>query len=577
MNTYTVHKKIPENHELLSQYSPLIAQLLINRNIDNLKKAEQFLNPKFEDNHDPFLLYNMEKSIQRFYTAIQKNEKITIYADYDADGIPGAIVLANLLEKINYKNYNIYIPHRHNEGYGIHIAALEKIKKTGTTLIITIDVGITAHEAGTWSLEKNIDIIITDHHTPILDEHGEQIIPESFSLINPKQTACQYPDSMLCGCGVIFKFVQAFVQKHANEFKIHEGWEKWLLDMVSISTISDMVPLRNENRIFAYFGMKVIEAVCKKNNHRHGLKKLIWDSGINSQYITEEDIAFSITPKINAASRMSHPEDAVAVFMANDTVTATHSVKHLVNLNNERKKLVKNIMSEVDVMLENVENPNIIVIGKETWQAGVLGLVASKVVEQYKVPVFVWSREHDEIKGSCRSLNGIHLVEIMTLTKDSFTHYGGHKEAGGFSCKLENISKLPEQLERALNIYQKQNTHEQITPLFIDMELTLDEITKENYKHIRKLAPFGIGNDKPLFVIKNVLIDTARTFGKDQNHLEIFMKNTLGKTIRGIAFFKTPNDFEKLHEGQICNIIANIEYSVFIGKHELRLKIVDIL
>ncbi len=324
MNTYSFLPKILENHELLKTYSQFTAQLLVNRGFETPIQAENFLNPKWSNNHNPFLLYGMEKSTTRFYNAIKNNEKITIYADYDADGVPGSIVLANLLKKINYKNFDIYIPHRHNEGYGIHIPALEKIKESGTTLIITIDVGITAHDAADWSVKNNVDMIITDHHLPLKKSDGTQNLPESFALINPKQNLCKYPDPMLCGCGVIFKFVQAFVKNHGEEFDIHLEWEKRLLDMVGISTISDMVPLQNENRIFASFGLKVIQEIAKpRNNHRIGLKKLLWDSGINAQYMTEEDIAFGITPRINAASRMSHPQDAVAVFMARDEQTAS--------------------------------------------------------------------------------------------------------------------------------------------------------------------------------------------------------------------------------------------------------------
>ncbi|MCD5389866.1 MAG: DHH family phosphoesterase, partial [Candidatus Pacebacteria bacterium] len=303
MNEYSFLPTITDKHILLEKYSKLTAQLLLNRKIENLDDAEKFLSPQWSDNHDPFLLHDMEKSIKRFYDAVKNNEKITIYADYDADGIPGSIVLANLLEKINYENFDIYIPHRHDEGYGIHIPALEKIKESGTALIITIDVGITAHDAADWSVKNAVDMIITDHHLPLKKSDETQNLPESFALINPKQTLCEYPDPMLCGCGVIFKFVQAFVKNYGEEFNIHPEWEKWLLDMVGISTISDMVPLQNENRIFASFGLKVIQEISKpRNNHRIGLKKLLWDSGINAQYMTEEDIAFGITPRINAAS-----------------------------------------------------------------------------------------------------------------------------------------------------------------------------------------------------------------------------------------------------------------------------------
>ena len=578
MNSYLFAEKIPEKHELRNIYSNLTAQLLLNRNITTLATAEDFLHPKFKNNHDPFKLYNMGKSIERFYTAIQNNERITIYADYDADGIPGSIVLANLLEKIKYNNFDIYIPHRHDEGYGIHIDALEGILNAGTSLVVTIDVGITGHDAALWSLENGIDMIITDHHLPLERASGGHDIPKSFSVINPKQELCHYPDPMLCGCGVIFKFVQAFIQKHGLEYNIPVGWEKWLLDMVGISTISDMVPLRNENRIFAYFGMKVIEKIATEKNRRIGLKKLMWDAGIQAKYMTEEDISFSITPKINAASRMSHPEDAVAVFMAHNEIEATESVAHLVLLNNERKKLVAKTMKEAEAMLDEREISSVVVIGKDTWQAGILGLVASKIVEKYKKPAFVWSLEGDTIKGSCRSLDGLHLVNIMQHAESkTFLGFGGHAGAGGFSADKNEIGNMQSRLEKALVKFTADNSELEKDTLKIDMELSPDAITVGNYLEMRKLAPFGMENPKPLFVFKNILIDSANTFGKEKNHLEISFKNSFNKTIRAISFFKVPTDFKKLKEGSACDLVAHIEYSVFMGKHELRLKIVDVL
>lgn len=579
MNEYSFAEKISKNNILLKKYSALVSQLLLNRNIKTLLDAEKFLNPQYLDNYDPFLLHDMEKSLKRLYTAIKNNKKITIYADYDADGIPGSIILANLLEKISYTNFNIYIPHRHKEGYGIHITALEKIKKTQTKLIISIDVGITAHSAANWCKENNIDLIITDHHTPLKNNAGKQNLPQSFSIINPKQELCNYPDSMLCGCGVIFKFIQAFIQKYGEEFNIYPEWEKWLLDMVGISTISDMVPLQNENRIFAYFGMKVIQAISKnKDTHRLGLKKLMFNSGINAQYMTEEDISFGITPRINAASRMSHPEDALRVFMSKDNMSATLSVEHLTQLNNKRKKLTKKTIEEALSLISKDKNNDLIVVGKNEWKAGILGLVASKLVDIYKVPVFVWSQEDNMIKGSCRSLDGLHLVEIMSKTPEkTFLGFGGHAEAGGFSCEIQELHRLKTRLGKSIQKFKSQNKNLKKDLIMVDMELSVDALSIHNYQEMRKLAPFGIGNVKPVFIFKKVLINSVGTFGKEKNHLEISFKNSFGKILRGIAFFKIPSDFEKLKENQVCDILANMEYSVFMGKHELRLKIIDIV
>ncbi len=574
---YTQAPALDTNHPLLKNYSPLMAQLLFNRNIKAPEEAASFLELKWEDNHDPFLLFGMEKSVARIKQAIETNEKITIYADYDADGIPGSVVLKKLFEKIGYENVDIYIPHRHDEGYGIHLEALEKIAESGTTLVISIDVGITGFEAGVWCKENNIDLIITDHHLP-LREDGSDILPEALSVINPKQENCSYPDPMLCGAGVIFKLVQAFIANYGEEYAIPKGWEKWLLGFVGISTISDLVPLRNENRIFAHFGMKVIQKICQSNNHFLGLKELVWSSGINHRYLTEDDIGFSITPKINASSRMSHPEDAVAVLLAEDEHSARKSVDHLTQLNNERKKRTKQMTNEALSMIEHEAPENIILVGKNDWSAGIIGLVASKLVEHYHLPSFVWSEEDGILRGSCRSIDGIHLVELMqSIPKGILLGFGGHKEAGGFSLLPEKLELFEKALHQALSDYTEKNTQREESVRNIDMELSVDEINLHNYGEVRALAPFGMENPKPLFSLKEISIEEIKTFGKEQNHLEIFFKNSLGKTLRGICFFKTPSDFPRLTLGSSCEILAHLEYSVFMGKHELRLHIVDIL
>jgi single-stranded-DNA-specific exonuclease len=515
----------------------------------------------------------MEKATERIYAAIKNDERITIYADYDADGIPGATVLHNLLKKIGYENYDVYIPHRHDEGYGIHIEALEKIKDTGTKLIITVDVGITGHEAGDWCRENNIDLIITDHHLPTTDENGKEKLPHCYALVNPKQEACSYPEPMLCGCAVAFKIAEAFLEKYREEFNIHKGWEKWLLDLVGISTISDMVPLRNENRLLARYGMKVLAKTKRK-----GLRKLMYDAGLNINYLTEDDIAFSVSPKINAASRMSHPNDALAVFIASNDAEATETSKRLNTLNNERKKLVALTMKQAYKKIDMLpEQPAVIVVGSPHWQAGILGLVASKITEKYKCPAFVWSEENGYIKGSCRTWNGAHLVEIMQMAEEgSFIQFGGHKEAGGFSCEKSEIHFLPERLNKAFEEYSKRQTDLEEEPVLVDAEISLDKLTADFYQSTRRLAPFGIANPRPLFKFPSLMPESIGSFGKTKEHLEITFKNSFGKTIRGIQFFKLAEDFTHVPQiGQPIDVIAEIEYSVFRGKHELRLKIVD--
>lgn len=561
-------ESIPEQHELRKKYSPHLAQLLYNRNILSVSDAEDFLNPQFEKNYDPFLMKDMLLAVERLYRAIQNKESIVIYADYDADGIPAAIILSSLFKKIHYPHYEIYIPHRYDEGYGIHQEALEKITSEKKPLIISVDVGITAHEAADWCTNNDIDLIITDHHLPETKD-GKEFLPKAFAVVNPKREECFYPDPMLAGSGVAFKLVQAFLIRYGKEFHISKGWEKWLLDMVGIATISDMVPLLNENRIFAYFGLKVIQKTKRK-----GLKSLIWKSGASLNHLNEEDVSFGIAPKINAASRMGKPEDALAVFLAESDVDAESSVKHLEDLNKKRKLLVAQTSKQAYAKVEKKELKDIIVVGSPDWQAGILGLIASKLVEKYQKPAFVWSLENGVVKGSCRSYNGFNLVEIMERApKETFIQFGGHKEAGGFSCDKNEVHFLEERLLK--NFPTKEIPDEE--SFIYDDVIELSEINESLYQEIQKLGPFGASNEKPLFLFKGIIPTSVKQFGKGSEHFELSFKNG-NTTLRAISFFREKEDFSFVPEPGIGGVIlGHIEQSYFMGKKELRIRIVDYL
>jgi len=569
-----VPKTIDPTHELVVHYGNLVGQLLVNRGITAIEQARQFINPPWEGNHDPFLMKNLRKAVERIHRAIISNERITIYADYDADGIPGATALAHLFTKIGYQNFNVYLPHRHDEGYGIHIDALSQVQAEGTTLVISIDVGITAHDAAIWAHEHNLDLIITDHHEPLLDSDGSQNLPEPLYLVNPKQNGCTYPEPMLCGAGVIFKCIQGFLELYRDEYQIPHGWEKWLLDMIGLATLSDMVPLVGENRIFAYYGLTVMG-----KTQRPGLRLLMASAGVNPRAFTEEDITFSVTPQINAASRMSHPEDAYLTLKATTEAEATAGVAHLKSLNTKRKTLVALTMKEALAKLRNRPIEHAIVVGSPHWQAGILGLVASKLVEHYHLPAFVWSEEQGSIKGSCRSYDHINLMNIMgSVPIGTFTQYGGHQEAGGFSCTKDAVHYLPEQINNAVALIKENSkTEKEIPRHTVDAAITIDDVHETNYQQFRALAPFGIGNPKPLFLFENVTPIKVDSFGKDLQHTKLLFANSRKKTISAIKFFSKATDFSKTPlEGSVINMLAHIELSDFMGRRELRLYIVDI-
>ncbi len=551
----------------MPNHTELLDLLLKNRGIKEEDK-DKFLNPSYEKHlYDPFLLKDMERSVVRIFEAIEGNEKIVIYSDYDCDGIPAAVIMYDFFKKIGYDNFSIYIPHRHDEGYGLHMDAIDQFIKDQVNLLITFDLGITAVNEVAQAQSGGIDIIITDHHLP------QETVPRAFSIINPKQDGCDYPDKMLCGGGLAFKLVQALVKKYGEYWKINEGWEKWLLDMAGVATLADQVPLVDENRVLAYYGLKVLQKA-----RRPGLIELFREAKVDIKNISEEDITFTLAPRLNAASRMGDPMRAFELLATENFVEAKNLASHLADINNERKLSVAHIMKDVKKILSKREQKSIVVIGNPSWRVGVLGLIASKIVEEYKKPAFVWGSEgSDIIRGSCRGWGSINLVEQMTnLPENTFIDFGGHAMAGGFSVSHEEIHFLEERLLKVFDgITDKK---ESSTNQSIDAKINIDDVIMENYNVIEKLAPYGVGNPKPTFLFEDLAITEIKEFGKEKNHLELMFLNSRGRPVKAISFFKTRDSFGRsLTAGEKINLIATFEKSTFAGRTELRLRIVDII
>lgn len=545
----------------------LLDLLLSNRGISP-DERERFLNPSYEnDLHDPFKMLNMERVCVRIFEAIKAKEKILIYSDYDCDGIPAAVIMHDFFKKINYENFSVYIPDRHDEGYGLHHGAIDQFIKDEVNLLITFDLGITAIKETTKAQNTGIDVIITDHHLP----QGE--IPPAYAILNSKQDGDLYPDKMLCGAGVAYKLIQAMIKKYGGYWKINNGWEKWLLDMVGVATLADQVPLLNENRVLAYYGLKVLQ-----KGRRPGLSELFKKAGVNITKLNEEDITFTLAPRINAASRMDDPMKAFLMLSTTDLVGAKVLSDHLVKINDERKIMVAHIMKEVKKTIGKRDEKSLIVIGNPSWRIGVLGIIAAKITEEYKKPAFVWGADGaGDIRGSCRGWGDINLFEIMTLLpENSLIEFGGHKGAGGFAVSHEEIHFLEERLLKAFDGIAIQDGEREERN--IDATILIDDVTNENYKVIEKLAPFGMANPKPTFLFKGLKIFAIKEFGKEKNHLELSFKNSRGKIIKAIAFFKTSHSYDPaLLVGSIINLIATFEKNSFAGREELRLRIVDIV
>lgn len=576
---------------LLQKYSETTRKMLFVRGLTAEQDAEKFLLPKYEDLFDPFLFKDMEKAVVRIFEAIEGKEKIVIYSDYDCDGIPAATIMSDLFKKLNYENVRYYIPDRHDEGYGLNMEAVKEFVNDGTKLLVTFDLGTTTPDETAYATANGIDVIITDHHLP----HGQ--IPRSFAILNPHLENSGYPEQVLSGAGVAFKLACGFVKKYGEYFKIHDGWEKWLLDMASLGTLSDMVPIKGENRILSYFGMKVL-----RKNMRPGLKALFSKMKMDTEHLTEDDLTFMVAPRINAASRMDSPIKAFELLSSENNAEAIPRAEYLSKINDDRKLLVARIMKEVKSNLnKRSEESPIIVIGNTGWRAGILGLVAGKLTDELKKPVFVWGMEEKDefIKGSCRSDGSVNVVELMTVSKESFVQFGGHTVAGGFVSTREKIhyleavlsenyvsmqNKISDEIKikgkidgvaEVNGIQQNEGTENLTENKNVALStLSLDKVKSSFIDEVNRFAPFGVDNPKPIFLFQNVRLDAIKQFGKTKEHLEVMVSDE-NTSKKAMAFFKTINDFGNIAVGATVTLVGTLEISYFRGK-EARVRIVDI-
>src|SRR3989344_3327011 len=564
---------------------PAVVELILSRlGLNSEQERENFLNPKYEDLADPFLMKDLERAVIRSFEAIEGKEKIYIYADYDCDGIPSASLLYKFFEKLNYAhNVSVYLPDRHDEGYGLHLDAVEKIIKSGATLIIRTDVGITAIDEVLFAQTNGVDVIVTDHHLPrqnlpenVQAGFGEgdtervDDLPKAYAVVNPKQVLCKYPFKDLCGTGVAFTLIRGFLQKYGEYFKVGAGAEKWWLDLVAVATISDMVPLLGENRILAYWGMNVL-----RKTQNQGLRILFEKNNIKLYQISEDDIAFTLAPRINAASRMAHPNVALNVLISKDYGEAVKNVLELEDFNAKRKTVSATIMRKANVMAKLQELNKVLVIGEPDWHIGVLGIIAMKVGEQYKKSVMVWGRDpNGNIKGSARSFGDIHLAQYFTeFPENTFSAHGGHVKAGGFTVVPDAIYNLTDVAQTVYENHKPIIEVEQSTDLIIDTNL--GSITHELYSGMKKLAPFGLANPKPIFRFAGVQVSGVKIFGKSKEHLELTV-NDAGKRMSVISFFNASEPWVAGIYGKNITFTATLDESNFAGRTFYRLRLHNI-
>jgi single-stranded-DNA-specific exonuclease len=515
--------KTPPAASFLAEEPRLIRELLWRRGIQGNAEAEIFLRPSYErDLLDPFLMKGMKEAVATITSAIKNNKRIAIFADYDCDGCAAAAILADFFSSISYKNFEVYVPER-REGYGLTREAVVKLAAGGAELLLTVDCGIANYDEVEFAKGLGLEVVVTDHHLPA------EVLPRCI-VVNPKQPGCIYPEKMLCGAAVAFKLVCAL----HSEFPRPVGQEKWLLDLVALATLADQVPLRGENRALASFGLKVLN-----RTRRVGLQEII--KMLRLSMVGEEDISFSIVPRLNSVSRLHSSAFIFETLSTQNPVRAKELARLLETTNKERKAIVMQTMRAVKSRIAARPPGEVIVIGDPNWNLGILGLLANKIAEEYGRPAFVWTRVGDEIKGSCRGAD-IDLCVLMKKTEAAFLSFGGHKLAGGFTTTIEKVVSMEEMLAKTMAENNWGEDEKQTEEGISDGSFSLCDISEETLAVIDRLRPFGKDFAKPVFIFENVRAQAARRFGQGKNHLALTL--TDGEAdIEAVRFFEEKDSF----------------------------------
>mgnify|MGYP001623086005 FL=1 len=543
--------------ELIDKYNLnlLLATILVNRNILETENLDKFLKPTRNDFHDPFLMPDMEIAVERILKAIENKEKIIIYGDYDADGITSITVLKSFFKDIGVE-VSSYIPNRLEEGYGLNKPAVKKIVDDKYNLMITVDCGISAIEEIDYANSLGIETIVTDHH-----EVGEKL-PNALAIVDAKRKDNMYPCRDLAGVGVVFKLIQAL------SIKLNLKEESYLkyLDIVCIGTISDIVPLVDENRVIAKLGLMLVNQT--KNL---GLKSLLMSSGYKK--IDSTTISFGVAPRINACGRMGHAEEALKLFLSNNLNEVQELTKKLNDYNVKRQDIEKRIYEEAVKQIEerNLNKNNTIIVAGENWHHGVIGIVASKITEMYFKPSILLCNEGDESKGSGRSIPGFDLHDALMKCLDHIEKFGGHSMAIGITIKKSELEQFSQSLE---NVAKEEHTEEIVPIVQIDAKISLSDINKEMVESLNQLEPFGEGNKMPIFVIKNLKIDSIRALTEGK-HLKLTLRE--GNNMVNAIGFNMGSLAEEYKIGDKIDVAGMLEINSFNGVDSVQINLKDIM
>ena len=555
--------------------SPVLANLLVQRGIDTLEKAKKFFNPQLSDLHDPFLMKDMDKAVERVERAVRNREKIMVYGDYDVDGTTAVALVYKFLRQIGHKDLLLYIPDRYTEGYGISTKGIDHAARKGATLIIALDCGIKAIEKVDYAKRKGVDFIICDHHLPAEE------IPRAVAVLDPKRADCSYPFDELSGCGVGFKLVQAYCQKNGIPFQQIEP----LLDLLAVSIASDIVPLVDENRILAHYGLLRLNASPSK-----GLLSIIKICGLDRHNITIDDIVFKIGPRINAAGRMRMDENdenaapsggyaAVNLLIEGNESLAEEFGSVIDGFNQDRKCIDRSVTQEAHDFIEahaELKAAKSTVIYNPRWMKGIVGIVASRLIETYYRPTVVLTMSNGFVTGSARSVPGFDLYQAIESCSDLLENFGGHMYAAGLTMRPERV----EEFTRRFNAYVEEN----IDPITlqpqveIDSELFFSNITPAFRRDLNRFQPFGPGNPAPVFVTRGVVSHgETKLVGADCEHLrmDLMQRQKPNTTIQTIAF-QQPTHYEWIRAGHPIDVCYQIVENHYRGSVSVQLRIKDI-
>lgn len=564
----------PITEEFKDQFpeiDPIVLQLLFNRGVVTQEQIDEFLNPDYtKDVHDPFLFNDMDKAVNIIFKAIKKGRKIVVHGDYDADGVSASVILISTIKALGGENIDVYLPHREKEGYGLNSETVKYLAERGTDLLITCDCGISNHAEIELARENKMEVIITDHHVV------PSKLPPALAILHPLLPEEKYPYKYLTGGGVAFKLAQGLIARDKKNKKIlQEGFDKWLLDMVAVSTVADFGPLWGENRTLVKYGLIVLG-----KTKRLGLRELYKQAGIDLENIDTTTIGWKIAPRINAAGRLDHANAAYKLLMSDDREEAERLSKSLNNTNSERQAVTEKIIKEAMELIGEPEDKVVVVVGKN-WPLGIVGLVAGRLSNRFNRPAFVLGDNGKEIVGSARSNIDFNLADCLKKINKFLSKHGGHSGAAGF--RLKNRDCLDDFIAALKDLANKNISDEQLIPLInIDSQIVLDEVDWDFYEELEKFEPGGRGNHQPLFLAQGVSIVEFDTVGKEAHHLRLRVKHQGQRIFKVIGFcFANPEKVgadwcRVLKAGDKLDLLLEIGVNEWNGKRELQFKIVDL-